>query len=507
MDFEILTTAFFMVFSPMALQAVALGTLWGIIIGALPGLGSVIAISLCLPFTYAMPPLPAIATLLGAYCGSVYGGSISAILLNTPGTAQSAATCFDGYPMSQKGQTDRALGWATSASVFGGIFSCLVLTVMGPTLARFSLKFGPPETFTLIVLALTCIASVSRGSTLKGILAGLIGLFLSSIGLDPMGGDIRFDFDIFALTAGIDLIAIVVGIFAFTEVFWRASSMIDESSYLLKYTGMKFPSLAEWKGRLGLLLKSSVIGTAIGILPGTGAATASFISYAEAKRTSPNGDRFGTGEPDGIIAPEAANNAVTGGALIPTLALGIPGDAVTAIMLVTLTLHGIQPGVRLMKENPETVFGAFMILIIANLCMIVFGILVARFFAKLLKIPEALLMAAIIIFCFLGSYGVRNSMFDLITALSAGALGFVFRYFKTPLAPLVIGMVLGRPLELSLSQGLLMKDMNFFAFYSYEHPIAVALLIVLVLVLCMPMLRAWRDKKKGTSITLGYEGD
>ena len=496
MDFEILTTALFTAFSPLVLQAVALGTLWGVIIGALPGLGSVIAISLCLPFTYAMPPLAGIATLLGAYCGSVYGGSISAILLNTPGTAQSAATCFDGYPMAQKGESDRALGWCTSSSVIGGIFSCIVLIVLGPTLARYSLKFGPIETCTLIVLALTCIASVSAGNTFKGILAGCIGLFLSTIGLDPMGGDTRFDFGIFALLAGIDLVAIVVGVFAFTEVFWRASSMLDESSYLLKYQGIKFPTWADWKGRFGVLFRSCVIGTVVGILPGTGAATASFISYAEAKRSSPNSDKFGTGEPDGIIAPESANNAVTGGALIPTLALGIPGDAVTAIMLVTLTLHGIQPGVRLLKENPETVYGAFIILIVANLCMVVCGILVARFFAKLLKIPEALLMAAIIIFCFLGSYGVRSSMFDLITALSAGALGFVFRYFKVPLAPLVIGMVLGRPLELSLSQALLLTDMNFFAFYTFDHPIALVLLAIFLFVLCMPGIRAWRARKK-----------
>ncbi len=489
MDFSVLQGALQLVVTLTTIQAVLLGTLWGVVIGAMPGLGSVIAISLCLPFTYSMEPLPAISILLGAYCGSVYGGSISAILLNTPGTAQSAATCFDGYPMAKKGHSNKALGWCTTSSVFGGIFSCIALMLLGPTLASFSLKFGPAETFTLIVLALTCIVSVSRGSVLKGMLSGVIGLFLATIGTDPMGGDVRFDFGIFALSAGIDLIAIVVGVFALTEVFWRAASFENESAYLLAYTGMKFPPLSEWKGRIGLLIKSSVIGTCVGILPGTGATTASFISYAEARRTSPRGKDFGTGEADGIIAPEAANNAVTGGALIPTLALGIPGDAVTAVMLVTLTLHGIQPGVRLMRDNPEIVYGAFMILFLANLCMAGMGALVARIFAKLLQIPEALLMATVIVFCLLGSYGVRSSDFDLFTALAAGILGVVFRCFRAPLAPLVIGMVLGRELELNLSQGLLVYDHNFLAFYTWDKPIALALAVTTAVVLFWPLAK------------------
>ena len=479
--------------NPLSLFCVFAGVFFGVIVGALPGLGPVVGITIALPFTYSMLPNQAIALLLGIYCGAIYGGSISAILINTPGTPSSAATVLDGFPMAKKGKAGLALGWCTFASLFGGLFSCIVLVICGPTLAMVALSFGPVETFALVMLALTCIATVSRGSTLAGLVAGFIGLSLAVVGSDPISGNIRFSFGFFMLSGGIGFIPVVVGIFALSEVFSRASEYVSgESINTLEYNGMEFPAWAEIKKRIGILFKSSIIGTGVGILPGTGAATACFISYAEVKRSSPRREQMGTGEPDGIIASEAANNAVTGGALVPTLALGLPGDAVTAVMLGTLVLHGITPGVRLMVDNPVTVYSAFFSLGIANLLMFAVGIFVAKIFAKLLRMPDPLLMCGVVVLCLLGSYGVNNSIFDVSVTVIMGMFGLLLRRFKVPLAPLVIGIVLGPMLEINLRQGLILTDGSFAAFF-VGHPIAVGLFIVTGLVLGIPLVRYLAD--------------
>ena len=483
--------------APLSLLSVFAGVFFGVIIGALPGLGPVVGITIALPFTYSMMPSQAIALLLGIYCGAIYGGSISAILINTPGTPSSAATVIDGFPMAKQGKAGLALGWCTFASLFGGLFSCIVLIICGPTLAMVALSFGPVETFALVMLALTCIATVSRGSTLAGIVAGFIGLTMAVVGSDPISGNIRFSFGFFTLSGGIGFIPVVVGIFALSEVFSRASEYISsEPIQTVQYKGMVFPTWADIKMRIGILIKSSVIGTAVGILPGTGAATACFISYAEIKRSSPRRDKMGTGEPDGVIASEAANNAVTGGALVPTLALGLPGDAVTAVMLGTLVLHGITPGVRLMVDNPVTIYSAFFSLGIANVIMFFVGIFIAKIFAKLLKMPEPLLMCGVVILCLLGSYGVNSSIFDVSVTVIMGMFGFLLRRFKVPLAPLVIGIVLGPMLEINLRQGLILTDGSFVAFF-VGHPIAVGLFIVTALVLGVPLLRHFAAMRKG----------
>ncbi|MEO1019738.1 MAG: tripartite tricarboxylate transporter permease, partial [Pseudomonadota bacterium] len=391
-----------------AITAMFLGTALGIVVGALPGLGSIIALTICLPFTFAMDQVPAVALLLAAYCGSVYGGSISSILINTPGTLAAASTALDGYPMALRGEANKALGWATAASICGGLFSTVILVLTAPQLANFALRFGPIETFSVIILALTCIASISRGSMLKGLLAGAIGLFLAVIGADPITGDIRFDFGYFPLTAGIALVPMVVGLFALSEVLIRALELGTGRVEITRNTGMQFPRWSEWKPRLRLLLKSCTIGSLIGVLPGTGSAVAAFISYAEAKRTSPRRDKIGTGEPDGIVAAESANNAVTGGALVPTLALGIPGDAVTAVMVTTLLIQGITPGVRLMADNPQIVIAAFIALFLINLILLVQAYAASRGFAALLRTPEPLLLAMVAVFATVGAYGVRG---------------------------------------------------------------------------------------------------
>ena len=466
-----------------------LGTVLGIVLGAMPGIGSTVAVAMVLPFTLTMGQAPAILLLLAVYAGSVYGGSIAAILINTPGTPQSAATCLDGYPMAQRGEAGLALGWATVASVIGGLVSAVVLIFAAPQLAAVALQFGPIETFALILLGMTCIVSVSTGSVVKGLMAGMIGIFLSTVGGDPILGEMRFTFGNWQLFAGFNLLAVVIGVFALSEVFIRASAPISRVSDLVAFNGIVLPSWQMWKGRLRNLTKSVAIGNVIGVLPGTGAATAAFISYAEARRSSPRGDGFGKGEPDGIVASEAANNAVTGGALVPTMALGIPGDAITAVMLATLTLHGITPGPKLVEDNPTLIAAIFAGFFFINLLLLPLGMLLSRVAAPILRVREAFMMTAIVILCAVGIYFVRGNPFDLLVMGGAGVVGFLLRRQGVPMAPLVIGMVLGPTLELTLRQGLILTDGNFLAFFT-GHPIAFVLAIAAVLALSLPLWRA-----------------
>ncbi|GFE52397.1 C4-dicarboxylate ABC transporter permease [Roseobacter cerasinus] len=475
------------------LVVLVLGTVLGIILGAMPGIGSTVAVAIVLPFTLTMSQAPAILLLLAVYAGSVYGGSIAAILINTPGTPQSAATCLDGYPMAQRGEAGLALGWATVASVVGGLISAVVLIFAAPQLASVALEFGPIETFALILLGMTCIVSVSTGSVVKGLLAGMIGIFLSTVGGDPILGEMRFTFGNWQLFAGFNLLAVVIGVFALSEVFMRASVHISKVSELVAFNGIVLPSRAMWRGRLRNLSKSVVIGNLIGVLPGTGAATAAFISYAEGRRSSPNRAGFGKGEPDGIVSSEAANNAVTGGALVPTMALGIPGDAITAVMLATLTLHGITPGPKLVEDNPTLIAAIFTGFFIINLLLLPLGMLLSRVAAPILRVREAFMMTAIVILCAVGIYFVRGNPFDLLVMGGAGVVGFLLRRQGVPMAPLVIGMVLGPTLELTLRQGLILTDGNFLAFFT-GHPIALVLALAACVALMLPVWRALRAR-------------
>ena len=476
-----------------ALVSIVVGTVLGVIVGVLPGLGSVIGITMVLPFTFTMGQIPALALMLGIYCGSVYGGSISAIVINTPGTPQAAATALDGFPMAQRGEADLAIGWSTMASLIGGLFSVVVLILAAPQLAAFSLNFTAIEYFALGIFALICIANVSRGAMVKGLLSGAIGLFVATVGVDSVTGDMRFTFDNFELTAGISLIPAVVGLFALSEMFVRASETHMAKPEINHKVGFRLPRLAEWKGRIGILLKSCSIGSFVGALPGTGAATAAFISYSEAKRSSKNRDKLGTGEPDGLIAAESANNAVTGSAMVPTLALGIPGDPVTAVMLGTFIVHGITPGPRLFTQHLDIVYAIFLILIAVNVVMFIVGAIGAQAFTRALRIPEPILMAMVSVIALIGAYGVRGNPIDLLTAFVAGVIGFVMRKNGFPLAPMVIGMVLSQMIENSLRQGLLITRGDFGAFF--HRPIALTLFILTAAILVWPAVK-WLVRRR-----------
>lgn len=492
---DLLPQATALFFTVEGIAVLVLGTMLGIVLGALPGIGSTVAVAMILPFTLGMSQAPAILLLLAVYAGSVYGGSISAILINTPGTPQSAATCLDGYPMAQRGEAGLALGWSTVASTIGGLVSAVVLLLAAPQLAALALNFGPIETFALIVLGLTCIVSVSEGSLVKGLVAGSIGLFLGCVGGDPITGEARFTFGQFQLISGFNLLAVVIGVFALSEVLIRAADRIEQGARLVTFKGIILPPLSAWRGRWKVLAKSVAIGNGIGILPGTGAATAAFISYAEAARSSPNRANFGKGEPDGLIASESANNAVTGGALVPTLALGIPGDAITAVMLATLTLHGVTPGIRLMIDNPVLIAAIFSGFFVINLMLLPLGMLVSKAAAPLLRLREAYMLAMIVLLCAVGVYFVRGNPFDLMVMGGAGIIGFLLRRQGMPMAPLVIGMVLGPTLEISLRQGLIITDGNFAAFFT-GHPLAVVLVALAAGMLSLPLIKLLREGGK-----------
>ena len=480
--------------TPGAGLAILVGTLLGIVVGGLPGLGSVVGLTICLPFTFTMAPGPAIFLLLAVYCGSVYGGSISAILINTPGTPQAAATTLDGYPMARAGRGGEALGWATAASVMGGLLSCLVLIAAAPQLARIAVRFGSIEVFALIVMALTCIAAVSHGSMPKGLAMGAVGLVLALVGTDPVVGMPRFDLGLFQLSAGLDLIAVVIGLFALSEALERASIRAATTD-AVRGVRIRLPSLRDWRGRWGGLGRSSFVGCGVGALPGTGAATAAFIAYALARQTSPRGEGFGRGEPDGIVAAESSNNAVTGSAMIPTLALGIPGDVVTAILLNALVIHGVTPGVRLMADNAPLVYAIFAALVVINVVMLGLAFPVVRLFGVLLRIPERFVLAGVIVLSLVGAAAVRGNPFDVGVAVLFGLVGFALRRGGWPLAPLVIGLVLGPELEKSFRRGMLIKGDDFAAFFTHS-PIATAIFALTVALLVAPAARrAWRGRR------------
>ena len=468
-----------------------IGALFGTIIGALPGLGTVVALTMCLPFTLQMSVGPAIALLLSVYCGSVYGGSISAVLINTPGTPQSAATNMDGYPMAARGEAAQALGWVTSASIIGGILSCIVLIFATPQLAALSVKYGGPlEICALILLGIACIGSLSEGNQIKGLLMGVLGLWLATVGTELTTGATRFTFGISSLQAGIDMLPLVVGVFPIAEVLYR---IYDEKcagcAEPFECNVIIFPKLRQWVGRIGLLIRSSIIGIIVGILPGTGPTPATFISYASAKKTSKNGNKFGTGEPDGLIAAESANNAVTGGALVPLLALGIPGDASLALLIGTFIIHDITPGVRLMVDNPAVVYSSFAILVLSNLMLIPAAIITVRIFNKMMKIPTPLFLSLIILLSLVGALISCHLYLDILIAILAGVIGFGMRLYNFPAAALLIGYVLGPQFELRLNQIFLFKGDDTWVSYLSGNLVGVGLFCVTFLVLLLPLLK------------------
>lgn len=464
--------------NPASLLLIVFAVVWGITFGAVPGLTGIVGVALLIPFTFSFNPIDGMLLLGGVYVGATFGGSISAILFNTPGSPEAACTSLDGYPMAKRGEAGKALGIALASSVIGGIFGTIVLMVAAPSLARVALNFGPPEYFALAILGITAIASIGGGSLLKGLTAGLMGLLVATIGIDPIVGVPRFTFGSTTLLTGVSFVAAIIGIFAITEVMQRFADGPVKSE-TLGSVATKLPSLKELIALRFTLLRSSVIGTIIGILPGVGATTAAFISYSEAVRWSRTPKEFGKGTPHGIAAPESGNNAAVGGSMIPLLALGIPGSATTAVMIGGLTIHGIIPGPMLTQNNPTLVYAVFVGMMLATLLMLFLGLFAARFFALALRAPYPLIGPAIVVMCMTGVFALNSSSGDLAMMLGFGVLGFVLRRFGFPVASFIIGLVLGPVAEVSLRQGLILGDYDWTSIVL--RPIAGPLLLLSLL--------------------------
>lgn len=482
-----------MLTDPLVFALLVVGTIAGIVIGALPGLGSIMGITMALPLTFVLNPAASLGLLLGIYCGSVFGGAISAILINTPGTPQSVATLFDGYPMARSGRADEAIGWATVASAVGGVVSTLFFMAFAPTLASFGLLFGPIEYFALGIFALTCLAVVSPDDLVKGLIAGILGLFVATVGLDSMTGTPRFSFGSYQLYGGIGLVPILVGLFALSEVFERMSERLFHGETRNLKSGFKLPALADMASRWKVFLKASLFGTGIGILPGVGATAASMVAYAEARRSSPNKEKFGKGEPDGLIASEAANNAVTGGAMIPTLALGVPGDPITAIMLGALLIQNVIPGPNFFVTNADLGVFVFMAIIVSSVALIPFTAMLSPLLGKLIQAPEQLLFGGVVVLVMIGTFSISNNYLDLLVIFISGIIGWILRWNNIPLAPVVIGFVLGPMVERSLRQGMILTEGNFWAFF--QSPIASVLFAITAISLLFSAIASLRRRK------------
>ncbi|SBV92341.1 conserved membrane hypothetical protein [uncultured delta proteobacterium] len=467
--------------SPAALLAICIGTLIGLAVGAMPGLSATMAIALLVPITYAFSPDIGISMLAAIYLSAMYGGSIAAILIKTPGTAAAAATVLDGYPMAQQGQAGRALSISLTSSFIGGLISSIALLTVAPILGRVALEFGPVELAAVCILGMTIIASLSQESTIKGLLAGAVGVLLSNVGMDPVSGYPRFTMGILELYSGIPFTVALIGLFSIPQVIRMIES---DSTQAAKANDIKDSVRISWKEMKPLtptVLRSSFIGIFTGLIPGTGGDTACWFAYNEAKRFAPEDEksRFGKGSPYGIAAPESANNAVAGGALIPTISLGIPGSSSTAVILGGLMAHGIMPGPTLMVEHAKVAYTLIWALLLTNFTMLLFGLGFTRLCVYVTRIPNRVLAVAVGIFCIIGSFAINNTFFDVYLMLGFGILGYCMDKLGVPVAPLVVGLILGNMLDTSLHQSLLMSHGSWWVFF--QEPISLVLLTIALL--------------------------
>lgn len=475
-----------------------MGVALGIIFGALPGLTAAMGVALLIPLTFGMPAIEAFSALLGMYCGAIYGGCITAILVGTPGTVSAAATMLEGPALTARGESRRALQMATWASFIGGIFSSLVLVSVAPLLAKAAMSFGAPEYFAVAVFGLTVVSSLSTGNMLKGMISAFIGLFLATIGLDPITGDLRNTFDNPNLFSGLALVPVLVGLFAMSQVIVTVEDVFRGVSLKGGNLSSKGLSLRDMKDNVMNFLRSSVIGTLIGIVPATGVSAATFMAYGEAKRFSKHPEMFGKGAIDGIAATESSNNAVCGGALIPLLTLGVPGDIVTAIILGALMIQGLTPGPLLFVEHPVTVYGIFAAFIIANVLMLILGLIAIRGSNKIIAIPSGVLMPIVVTLCAVGGYAVNNNMFDLLIVAIFGVVGYFMIKCDIPQPPMLLAMILAGIAETNFRRALSISQNDYSIFYT--SPVAMCILAVSLFVLIKPIYDSIRAALRGENI-------
>jgi len=487
------------IFTPGTVFYMLIGVAGGLIVGAIPGLTATMAMAIITPLTFTMGGNQAFALLCAVYVGAISGGLYSAVLLRIPGTSSSIATTFDGFPLARQGLAGQAIGAGLIASFIGGSFSFVCLTTIAPLLSRFALKFGPHEYFAVSVLGLSTIASVIQTSTIKGLIAGLLGLIASTVGLDRVVGVHRFTFGSAEFTSGFDILAVLIGMFAIPQIL---SDVGKKQTQLveLRVDRIMLPLrriATSWFN----FLRSSAIGTWIGLLPGAGGSVASLLAYDQARRASRHPETFGTGEIEGVIASESANNGVVGGSIIPLLTLGIPGDTPAAVMLSALMIHGLQPGPLLFRTNPDAIYSILLSLYVANIFMIFIAFFGAKFIIRTLSVNKSILLPVIVVMCVIGTFATNNRMFDVWVMIFSGLIGYVMEKYNYPVGPAVLGLVLGPIVETNLRQAIQISNIGFIEFLT--RPISGIVLLLVALNFLWPLIRDWKSKRKRTAKETG----
>ncbi len=478
---------------PYLIFLIFVTTIIGVVIGVLPGLGATTGAALLLPFTLTMEPVNAIAVLATIYVSATFAGSITAILINTPGTAAAAATTFDGYPLAQRGEAGRALGVAVVSSTIGGVFSVAVLCFAAPLLARVAYEFRPPEYFALTLFGLSMLATISAGGTVRNLIGGIFGVWLATIGAEPTTGIERFMFGNYELYEGLAFVPVFIGLFAMSELLVQ-SKRVTTAIDAIKMKAVQLPTREDYKRIWKTVARSCGIGTFIGVLPAEGATVASMIGYAEARRWSKNKEEFGKGAIEGIAGAEAANNAATGGAMVPTMVLGIPGSGTTAVILVGLLVHGLRPGPYLFTEQVDKVYQIFGAMMLANLMFMAMGLYAAKVFARISLVPLQMLWPIVFALAAIGAYALSSSLLDVWIALIFGVIGFFARRHGFAVAPIAVGLILGEMVETNLQNSLKMFEGEWWLMFT--QPLAALFFLLAFLGLLSPTIVKWVSRMK-----------
>jgi putative tricarboxylic transport membrane protein len=492
--FNNLVLGFSIAFTPFNLTMAVAGVFLGTLIGALPGIGPASGVALLLPLTFGMPPTSGIIMLSALYAGSMYGGTITSVLINTPGESASVVTCIDGYQMALQGRAGPALGIATIGSFIAGTVGVVLLMGFSPLLARWALSFGPPETFALMLLGLTSVTGLTGDNAVKGYISMVVGLMLSMVGFDIISGDARYTGGINEMLDGIDFLPVAIGLFGMGEVLVgaerAAATRILDARYGLRDV---WPTAVDWARSRWAIVRGTILGFFIGVLPGAGPTIASFLAYTVEKKWSAHPEQFGRGVIEGVAAPESANNAASAGALVPMLTLGIPGSATTAVMMGGLMMWGLRPGPLLFEKNPDFVWGLIASLYLANVMLLVLNIGFIPMFVRALRIPYSILMPLIIVFCITGAYSLNNKVWDVGQMLVFGVVGYAMRKLDYSPAALTLALVLGPLAERSLRQSMIISDAGLLIFFT--RPIAAVLTVLALAAVAVPVvggLRRWR---------------
>ena len=495
--FSQLLLGFSVALQPINLFYCFLGCLIGTLVGVLPGLGPTAAMSLLLPATLHITPVAAIIMLAGIYYGAMYGGSTTSILVNIPGEAASAVTCLDGYQMARQGKAGRALGISAFGSFIAGTIGIFGITLMAVPLANLALRFGPPEYFALMCLGMVVLTFLSSTSMVKALMMACFGILIGTVGTDTVSGTARFSFGIIELMDGVGLVPVVMGLFGISEMLLNIETKIDRDIFKTRVKGL-FPTVADWIQSAGAIIRGTVIGFFLGILPGGGAVLSSFVAYAVEKKVSKTPEKFGTGLIEGVAAPESANNSAAQGAFIPLLTLGIPSNVVMAMLLGALIIHGVTPGPLLLTSHPQVFWGVVGSMYVGNVMLLILNLPLIGVWVQLLKVPYAILMPLIIVFCIIGSYTIANSIMDVFFMLIFGVVGYLMKKLRYEAPPLILAFVLGPMLEYSLKQSLMVSKGSFNIFFS--RPISATCLIIAFILVVLPIIPRLRKKRPGAVI-------